>query len=162
MNRIIAVATVAIVAGCQSSVPPEIQPALEGGQAIKAGLDTATDGYGWRVRCTEDYAKAERTCRAAKFGTGPSGGGVPFQIFYINKSGPYVMAGHNTFPGRDATIRVDNGPVLSASRAGAVVSSLKGGRTAHVVYHVWPTGEARMSVDVRGFDAAYARLLSMI
>lgn len=149
---------IAAASGCQSAHPPEIQSALAHGEAIKAEQNATTDKHGWTVQCTADHHKAERTCRASKFGEGPAGSGIPFQVYYVNREGPFILAGHNTFPGREATIRVDSGPVVRTSNANAVVRSLNSGATAYVVYHVWPTGERKMTVDIRGFDAAHKKL----
>ncbi len=158
MKKASAIFVIVMLSACQPAQPPEIQAALAQGENIKAELNATTDSYGWTVHCADDHHKAERTCRASKFGEGPAGSGIPFQVYYVNREGPFILAGHNTFPGREATIRVDSGPVISASNASAVVRSLNSGTTAYVVYHVWPTGERKMTVDIRGFDAAYKKL----
>lgn len=162
MKKVFSLFVAVTLAGCQSAQPPEIQATLAQGEAIKDELSVATDSYGWTVHCTDDHHKAERTCRASKFGEGPSGSGIPFQVYYVNRKGPFILAGHNTFPGKDATIRVGSGPVISASNANAVVRSLNSGTTAYVVYHVWPTGERKMTVDIRGFASAHKNLLAKL
>lgn len=156
-----AIFSLVILAGCQGVPPPEVRPALAEGAAIASEQNMASIG-GWTVICQDDTFKNERTCRAGTFGASPAGPGIPFRVVFVNGSGPTILAGHHNFPGREPTIRVDAGPVISATRTNAAIAAMRAGTTAYVVYHVWPEGEKRTTVDVSGFDAAYQRLLTML
>lgn len=125
---------------------------------LSAKVAESTLASGWRVDCTGDQFKAQRTCFAGTFGDTRATLKF-FQIGYVNGAGPGLFVPHD-FPGRTPTVRVDNGPVLSDPAA--IVEALKAGTTAYVVFHVWPTGEERMTVDVRGFSEAYALLLTKL
>lgn len=111
---------------------------------------------GWRVDCVDDQHLAQRRCYAATFVDD-----VPFQVFYLNGAGPALMPGWHTYPGRHATVRVDNGPVLTVptGTAKAIVAALGEGQTAYITYHEWPKGERRMALDLSGFNEAHHLLL---
>lgn len=149
MNRAIAASLLVSMAltGCTGSAA-----------TIKRQVDETTLASGWRVDCKADEFKDQRTCFAGTFGDSRHTYKF-FQIAYVNGTGPRLVVPHD-FPGRDATVRVDDGPVLSDPTA--IVAALKSGTTAYVVFHVWPTGEERMTVDVRGFPEAYAALMAKI
>jgi hypothetical protein len=87
-------------------------------------------------------------------------------VLYVNGSGPIIMAGYHAYPGRYATIRVDSGQVMTANRSDAkntkILSALKMGNTAFLVYHAWPEGEERAEVDVSGFADAHNLLLQKV
>lgn len=131
--------------------------------ALKEHYDSTIVEGQWRVDCTYDQYKSERTCFAGTFGDDHVGQGALkfFQIAYVNKNGPLVYT-PNDFPGRIATVRVDNGPVLSADHPGEIVAALKQGTTAFVTFNVWPHGEERMTVALTGFAAAYVALQAKI
>lgn len=126
-------------------------------KALKADIDAGQVNANWNVRCLDDQYKATRTCQASTFGDGRATFNY-FQIAYVNGVGPMLVT-PNDFPGRVPTVRVDNGPVLS--EANKIVTAMRLGKTAYVSFHVWPTGEQRMTVDVTGFSEAYDRLLEL-
>lgn len=116
---------------------------------------------GWRVDCNEDHFTNSKRCFAGTFGSAPGfDRSIPFQVYFENGRGPAIMPGFNTYPGRTATIRVDSGAIRSANAAQAVINDLRSGSIAYVVYHSWPEGEKRMTVDLTGFTEAYDLLLS--
>ena len=124
-----------------------------------------TDSKGWNVKCVEDHHLGTRTCRAYTFGS-PTG---PFQVYYSNDVGPFIVAGLHTGGAIDPTVRVDNMGVWhiphSAYRADkhhlanakSLIADLQKGSTAYVTY--WTLyGERRMEVSLQGFNEAYAQL----
>lgn len=123
------------------------------GNAIIQNAKQTTLSSGWRVDCNYNQFKAENRCFAATFS-----GSSPFQIVFINQSGPTIFTPH-TFPGRRGTVRVDNGKVRFFEDAVGIVNDMKVGEKAFVVYHVWPEGERKMIVDITGFSEAYELLL---
>jgi hypothetical protein len=148
----IGLAMAAMLAGCSSS-----------GNAIKARIDATTLSHavgeeGWRVDCLTDHHKAETRCFAGSFDQDGRGA---FQMVYLNGKGP-ILYTPNDFPGRVATVRVDNGPVIPETNARGIVEALKVGKVAYVIYHRWPSGEEKMTVDVRGFAEAYQVLLTKL
>jgi hypothetical protein len=128
------------------------------GKAIEAEVKASTLASGWSVRCIDDRYTAAKTCIAGTFSIDQR----PFRILFVNGKGPTVSAGFNTYPGRTASIRVDNGPVRSAADAAAVIKDLSTGRRAYIIYHTWPEGPNRMELDLSGFNEAYAKLRSII
>jgi len=121
-------------------------------QAVyRRAIDTTLPS-GWRVDCNYDQFKAENRCFAATFSDD-----APFQVVYINDSGPTLFTPHN-YPGRRGTVRVDDGPVRFFEDATNIVNDMKVGQKAFVVYHVWPEGERNMIVDITGFSQAFALL----
>jgi invasion protein IalB len=116
---------------------------------------------GWRVDCTRDAFTDERRCFAGRFGRADWGGpeSIPFQIYYVNGTGPMMLAGDHDFPGRAPSIRIDDGPAGTATASPDVIAALRQGREARVVYHVWPHGERRMVVSLDGFAQAHDQLM---
>lgn len=146
MRSLLSFFVVLLCAGCASTADVT---------AYKAAL---VPGGNWQVRCNDDHAKAERTCFAGTFGEATTTLKY-FQIAYVNGHGP-ILTVPNDYPGKSATVRVDSGPVLSEPTA--IVSALKSGSTAYVVFYTWPYGEQRMTVSTAGFAAAYAALLAKL
>jgi invasion protein IalB len=157
--RVIPLFAAFALAACQPGVT---QSLLEEGARISADIQRSTLASGWTVRCAEDHHRAERRCYAGKFGKIAGMEGPPFQVYYVNKVGPKIIAGFDDFPGMMATVRVDNGRVIPVSNPGAIIDALRSGRTAYVIYYSWPKGEERMTVDVAGFAEALQLLQSMI
>ena len=140
--------------------------------AFSAGCVSSTDAptvsrSSWRVDCSTDQVTAERRCFAGTFGTPQA----PFQVYYNGSRGPFVMAGFNTFPGRNALVRFDSDSTpftvpddagVSAIRpAPQIVQRMMTASTAHVRYNSWPNGGRTMTVDVTGFPEAWSRLQEM-
>lgn len=146
MRGLLVVLAVLALAGCSATA------------AAKKTVEAQTVAGNWRVHCTDDQFKSERTCYAGTFGETRHTFKF-FQIAYVNRTGPIVLTPHD-FPGRVATVRVDDGPVLTDPAA--IVNALKSGTTAYVVFHIWPTGEERMTLPVAGFAEAYAALLAKV
>lgn len=161
--RVLVLSAVVIATAALAGCSPSQQGAklLAEGSAIGMRVDATTSSSGWRVDCTSDQYTASKRCFAATFGTGAAGSGVPFQVYYENGRGPNILAGYNDFPGREATVRIDDGVVRKASEATAIVSALSKGTTAFVIYNVWPEGERRMTVNIAGFAEAYAKLQAL-
>ena len=147
MMKVAVLAMALALAGCAST------------SAVRTKAEATTDANGWRVDCRSDQYTNERTCFAGTFGKGARSALSFFQIAYVNGKGPHLFVPHD-FPGRTPTVRVDNGAVLTDPKA--IVSALSAGSTAYVVFHVWPTGEDRMSVSTAGFASAYQRLQGML
>lgn len=127
--------------------------------AIMQKVSAETDENGWRVTCAYDQHKDLKTCRMSK---GSAAKFAFLTVLFVNGEGPGVAIFGHTFPGRDATIRVNSGPVLKVNDYQQVVEALSAEGTAYVVYHVWPEGERRMEIDLTGFNEAYKRLRSML
>jgi invasion protein IalB len=143
-----------------------------------ARAEATTLSSGWRVDCTEDDVLATRRCYAAIFGKTSYGQEAPFQVYYINKNGPYIMAGHHDDPSAEAVVRVDDkAPVFltninefiiaktSAEHradAGKLVKSLKTGSTAAVRYTRFAEGSRDISVDLTGFNEAHSLLMQKV
>lgn len=144
------------VAGCNSS--GTMASGGSRGAEIKRQIDATTLPSGWRVDCLRDEYKAQTRCFAGTFAK--TGVGA-FQVSFINGVGPEIIVPHD-FPGRVATVRVDGGPVNPTTSPQAIVEAMKTGQTAFVVFHVWPTGEQRATVDVSGFREAYPVLLQKV
>ena len=145
MRALLAAFLCAAVLGC--GVP--------GGEIRKRVAET-TLSSGWRVDCTYDHHLDSRRCFAGTFGKSASGARTaPFQLVTINNANPHIMAGHHTFPGRTAVVRVDNNAPLPATSYSALLPQLLNGKTAYVTYHVWPTGPERVTVNLEGIQEAY-------
>lgn len=142
-----------MVAGCQTSAAPETKVST-----ASAPTPANRSEEGWHVSCQYDQFKAERRCWTGTFGEKTPGLILRFfQVSYTNGKGPSIWVPHD-FPGRVATVRVDNGPVVSVTDASRIVEQLKAGTTAYVVFHVWPDGQRKMIVNLTGFNEAYAEL----
>jgi hypothetical protein len=128
--------------------------------SIEKNVLATTLPSGWRVDCLPDQYTAVTRCFAGTFGAkeGTSRKNVPFQVYFLNKDGPKILAGFNTYPGKVALVRVDNTAPLPATKSTELVSRLQSGATAYVTYYVWPEGPERMRVDLSGFPEAYALL----
>lgn len=144
------------LAGCVATAPPVPQP-------------------DWQSRCTADQVTASKTCRAFTFGERLASDGsrfngrnIPFQVFYIGSSGPYIQAGFHTFPGRRPVIRFDDdtrtytvsddGGVSNQRPDPLIVARMKSATVARVRYHVWPEGQRDMIVDLAGLNDALQQL----
>lgn len=128
----------------------------------------------WNADCTVDNVSTVRRCYAGTFGQRlgydgePFGSkSIPFQVVYIDRSGPFIRVGYHTYPGRHPTVRIDDhapvsvqddGGVTAPSADPLIVQQMLSGRTARAAYHVWPQGEEQMYVDLSGFDQAWQRL----
>jgi invasion protein IalB len=131
--------------------------------------------YNWSVDCTIDKLTTLKRCFAFTFGQKMSsdrrvygGKDIPFQVYFIGTSGPFVMAGFNTYPGKSPTVRVDdNDPVRVHDYSGvsklepdeSLVELLRKGKVARISYHIWPEGRQDMIVDLTGFEEAWQRLM---
>lgn len=129
----------------------------------------------WSVDCTIDHVTALKRCFAFTFGQKMSIDGqaygrkdIPFQVYFSGESGPFVMAGFNTYPGKSPTVRVDdNNPVRVHDYSGvsklkpdeSLVKLLRKGKVARISYHSWPEGRQDMIVDLTGFEEAWQRLM---
>lgn len=128
----------------------------------------------WSAYCTVDNVTTLRRCYAGTFGQNMGYDGnpygsksIPFQVYFLNDSGPYVMVGYHTFPGRTPTVRIDNNdPVEIRDNAGVtapgpspiLVKQMLAGKVAKARYHVWPRGSEDMYIDLSGFGQAWERL----
>jgi hypothetical protein len=142
-------------------------------QALKRDAET-TASSGWRVDCTDDQTLDVRRCFAAKF----SGDSVPFQVYYYDKEGPFILAGFHTDPVSRAAVRVDDfAPVVltnsnqysfeissKARRAEAerLVADLQRGKVARVRYHAFPASARDTTIDLTGFPEVHDLLLKTI
>ncbi len=129
----------------------------------------------WSVDCTIDHLTTLKRCFAFTFGQKMSSDGraygrkdIPFQVYFIGQSGPFVMAGFNTYPGKSPTVRVDdNSPVRVHDYGGvsklepdeSLVELLRKGKVARISYHIWPEGRQDMIVDLSGFEKAWQLLM---
>jgi len=133
----------------------------------------------WAVNCNTDAVSRTRRCFAATFGRpmSSSGGGfgtksIPFQVYFYNKQGPFLMVGLHTYPGRRPEIRIDDDSAAEfindnagVSPAGAhpeIVQRLLTARVVRARYDTWPDGSHDMIVDVTGFGEAWARLQQLL
>ena len=146
-----------LMSACQPSVDSSVR-------RVEALSAARTVNATWAVDCTRDQVTNERRCFAGTFGTRSA----PFQVYYIDGRGPFVLAGWHTFPGRKPQIRFDNdaSPFTVADDAGvtpnqpqmSIVNRLRSASTAYVRYHSWPYGSREMTVDVGGFPDAWEKL----
>jgi hypothetical protein len=111
-----------------------------------------------------DEVHGTRQCYAATFGSNPwsTAPNVPFRVVFMNREGPVVQPGFNTFPGRTPTVRVDDNDPIYDMRDPKLIEQLKTGRIVRAEYHVWPSGAERMTLDPSGFAEAYALLLQKV
>lgn len=133
----------------------------------------------WQVSCTQDAVTASRTCRAFTFGramdhTGTPYGSpsYPFQVFYVNGSGPYLLVGLHTFPGERPTVRFDgdrtsytvpnDAGVTAARPSPDIVRRMQSASVARARFWSWPDGRHDMYVDLTGFADSYAQLRDLI
>jgi len=128
----------------------------------------------WSAYCTIDNVTKLKRCYAGSFGQsmgvdgepyGPKN--IPFQVYFLNQSGPYVMVGYHTYPGRTPIVRIDkNEPMQVYDDAGvseprtnpALVQQMLAGQVARARYDVWPDGSREMYIDLKGFGEAWRRL----
>lgn len=124
----------------------------------------------WIVDCSTDRVTNVRRCFAGTFGVGTNK--APFQVVYRGNRGPFIQVGAHDFPGRRPLVRFDNDPqpmtilddggVSSVTPQMNVVSRMLRARTASVRYHTWPHGGRDMTLNVAGFDLAWARLQKLL
>lgn len=159
--RAIALMAVAVLTGCvQPSPPAQPQP------------------HGWTVRCvTQSAVTNTRKCFAGTFGYEMTADGQPmapqitagpFQVFYLNETGPFVMVGSHNFPGRMPQVRFDDdrtartvpndGGVTNPRPAPQIVNRMLSARVARASYSVWPYGTRTMFVYLDGFPEAWREL----
>jgi hypothetical protein len=128
----------------------------------------------WMVDCVVDKVTAAKRCFAGTFGRqlGYDGNPVgsnsyPFQVYYIDNRGPFIMVGHHTYPDRTPIVRIDDAPPMKVHDDGGVsplkpnpkiVEKLRSGSVAIGRYHSWPDGSNDIFVDIAGFDEAWGRL----
>lgn len=139
---------------------------------------------GWRTDCTSDAVTNDRRCFAGTFGVlmGSDGSPIlaagnpisagPLQVYFLNGHGPYILAGLNTFPGRQPSIRFDHdlAAFTVSDDAGVsihrpdprIVDRMLHASVARVRYHVWPEGSEDMYVDLAGFGEAWSELRSKL
>lgn len=128
--------------------------AADGGAPAKAA---------WEVRCRVDELSDVRSCSLRNGNLKPQ-----FALLYVGPKGtPIVMPGVHDFPGRKATVRVDQNKAVTfapddqkdAAKQASLVEQLRQGKVARFEYHEWPTGAERGSIDLTGFREAYEELL---
>jgi hypothetical protein len=104
-------------------------------------------------------------------GEGYGDKGIPFQVSFYDSTGPYLMVGHHTYPGRRPQLRIDDDEAVlidddaGVSRAGThpeLIDRLRHASVVRARYHVWPEGSRDMIVDVTGFDEAWSRLQELV
>lgn len=144
--------------GCGS--PPE-NPLIERARALEEARRVNAN---WSADCSTDQVTNTRRCFAATFGTGSA----PFQVYYVDQRGPFILAGSHTFPGRTPQVRFDNdrSPFTVADDAGVtairpqmnIVNRMQTASIAFVRYHSWPNGSRDTTVDVTGFPEAWEQL----
>lgn len=154
--RIIGIVASLALAACVANTPTAPQP-------------------DWQSSCTTDQVTASKTCRAFTFGERLASDGsrfngknIPFQVFYIGSSGPYIQAGFHTFPGKSPVIRFDDdsriytvsddGGVSNQRPDPQIFNRMKSATVARVRYHVWPEGPRDMIVDLGGLTNALQEL----
>ncbi len=151
--RTILMMTLAL-AGCSANTVSKPAPAsLETG-SVDQHIDP------WQLSCSNDnHGTAPRSCTLAR---ADAGGLV--QVMFVDRKGPYLFVGSPTYPGKPNPARVDNGPVLEASKNGpALVQSALTGRKLYGSYYMWPnSGVLVTEVDLDGFAEAYAKLKGML
>lgn len=132
--------------------------------ATLAQVRQTTLPSGWRVDCLTDEVHAIRTCFAGNFGTalGGTSASIPFRVVFVDAVGPEVQPGFSTYPGRTPTVRVDSNPPVYDMRSADLINQMKHGSIARAEYHVWPTGAARMTLDLTGFAEALDSLLARV
>ena len=150
-----------MVAGCVQPQPPA-QP----------------EPHEWMVRCYMLSAVSNtRQCFAGTFGYNMSSDGQPqrgatsagpFQVYYLNDRGPYLMVGAHNFPGRRPEVRFDDdrnartvpndGGVTDPRPAPQIVNRMLTASVARASFSVWPHGTRSMFVYLDGFPEAWAEL----
>ncbi len=129
----------------------------------------------WSVDCTVDQVTTLKRNFASTFGqlmayNGSAYGGnhIPFQVYFLGESGPFVSVGFHTYPGRYPTVRVDDNDPIRVQNDGGVsapkpdsilVALMCTGKVARARYHSWPDGSQDMIVNLIGFEEAWLRLL---
>lgn len=161
--------------GCATSPPPPPAPRapplqLQAAQAAAKALEERRRvNENWSADCIVDKITTSRRCFAATFGRPMKADGTPFmgqatiplEVFYVDSAGPFLQIGFNTFPGRDPTVRVDDGvPYTFPERAppAALLAELRAGRVLRGRYYVWPRGAADAIFDLTGIEEALSRL----
>lgn len=128
----------------------------------------------WSAYCTTDQVTTVKRCYAGTFGQSMGNDGqpygsknIPFQVYFLDTSGPFLMVGYHTFPGRTPTIRVDDlVPIQVHNDAGItalrpdpeLVEALRTGSVVKARYHVWPDRTEDMLVKLQGFEEAWQKL----
>ena len=131
----------------------------------------------WSAYCATDQVSTTRRCYAGTFGRLMLASGepvgdksFPFQVYFLNQAGPYVLVGHHTFPGRTPTVRVDDNIPIEVNDAAGVnalrphpelVEKLRRGTAVRARFHEWPRGARDIYVDLTGFEEAWQRLLTL-
>lgn len=117
----------------------------------------------WEVRCRVDELSDVRSCSLRNGNLEPQ-----FALLLVGAKGsPIVMPGVHDFPGRKATVRVDQNKAIVFAPADKrdsgkqieLVEQLRQGKVARFEYHQWPEGAQRASIDLAGFREAYAELI---
>lgn len=131
----------------------------------------------WSAFCNVDAVTGVKKCAAGTFAYAMDHEGkpfgtknYPFQVYFVNNQGPYVMVGLHTFPGRNPTVRVDDGaPVTVGDDGGvsppvpapALVDQIRTGLVARARFHSWPKGAQDIYVELTGFEEAWQRLAQL-
>lgn len=108
----------------------------------------------WRVACAQigiDHMRCSAS-RALQDGT------TPFAVFFEDSQGPFLQIGHQTYPGRGASLQIDDGPAQPAIASAEVIAALSQGRRARVQYYTWPSGQRSGVLELDGFGSAYLAL----
>lgn len=129
----------------------------------------------WIVDCSTDEISRIRRCFAGTRGSAGEQLGeklTPFQVYFYNKQGPFIMVGFHTYPGRRPMIRIDDdsAAVFIHDDAGVtpvgahpeIVRRLLTAKVVRARYEHWPDGDRDMIVDVTGFAEAWARLQRLL
>lgn len=132
----------------------------------------------WNVNCTVDPVTTSRRCFASTFGQMMGHDGrpygeksIPFQVYFFDTLGPFVMVGWHTYPGRYPIVRVDDNTPITVRDDGGVstlepepflVEQLRLGKVARAQFHSWPEGCRNMFIDLAGFEEAWQRLVSYV
>ena len=129
----------------------------------------------WSVWCHVYKVTKSRLCWAGTFGQfmnydgrGYGKKSIPFKVYFLDKTGPFVEVGWHNYPGKHATVSIDENDPVEVNYDGGVsvlapdehlVQQLRSGKIARARYHVWPHGPEDMIVDLTGFEEAWQRLL---
>lgn len=135
----------------------------------------------WYVDCTTDPVSRIRHCFAVTYGRAMSStgeadslgvGGAQFQVYFVNKRGPFLRVGTHTYPGQRPAIRIDNdaAPTIIHDDAGVtpvgaeprVVRRLLTAEVVRARYYTWPDGYYNMIIDLTGFAEAWAKLQQLL
>lgn len=159
-----------LVAACTTTKKeaPEVTEALE--RAAKLDRERRVN-ENWSVFFTVDQITLAKTYRASTFGRAMAYNGtpygsknIPFQVYYINNTGPFLMVGLNTYPGKTPTVRIDDNDPVSVGgmlRDLSLIDQLLTGKILRGRYWVWPEGARDMYVELEGFEEAWERLTEL-